>query len=325
VGKVDAFPRPPSRDFLFSQSHQSRRSDHVLLPKNHFGVSRFDYRIDFNESQIMQMKNYVNDDDQVWEALEYAFQVPKGSWGSATSRFWFKVKHGPWSVLNVPLYLLDVNLREGSVLNAAEKVRAEWKKVVTSQTPKEFISHFGRMFYTSYYSYELVRLLRYVLDGERVEYRMAGYSPLFGQINTRGESTLSFENVSSGRSDARPSPEDPAFKIRDFNFDLDGEEFELTFTLPRPAEAVFLQLMREVPNWWVFAKGDTHELILYSSDSYHLNAGLNKIRFNRSDKNDLFYDIANKIDKGKKYKFQISMTPDSLIWGHPTPLVYRAQ
>ena len=312
VSQFGIFPRPFDRDERAARERR-KLEEQLGFPAGSFGRSLLwrELRVPRHALDRFQDAN----EDQRWSLLEKVFGAKPGEWKNSLSRALYNLLRAPLSLMNVPLYLADVNLREGSMLYHATRIEKRWQKLQTETAPKSRVEAMGKMFYDTTYSYELTKLLRGILEGEYVPYSVSGYSSLFGQIRKDGQTQVTLEDVATreqDRIDGRGPPERPtSLRVRALQDRLQSLELEL----PSDTRAVNLQILS-------LERNRTRELLstLVRSTDFPLPRGRLSIDFLSEGGESPWADACKlplrHFENGLLFA-QVRATQDGLRWSEP--------
>lgn len=318
IGKFGIFPRPPKVD----TDLPAALLDDLGMSLTNLGTTRFFYRMGLDQKTV---DNFIlTDETQMWKILETAFNVTDGYWSNSFSRSLYQLLSLPITIINVPLYVADINLRSGSNLWHARKILSRWKAIKEQSDIKKRAEALGNMFFDSMYSYELVRILRAALQGQDVNYWVSGYSTYFGQRWEHGDTTLLAENKASqlqreidfdvpGRRgpDNSGEPEIDGLEITR----IDSNKILITFNLTEIPQALFFQINTSNP-WWVFSNGRLAHLLMYNNGMF--KKGENKLVLDKKNATSPGFPLIEKVESGTRYILQISSNMSGLTW---SPLI----
>jgi hypothetical protein len=308
VGRAGVFPRPPT----------SNTYD--------LGSSRFFYRIGIGNQTL---EDFVNTDEgEMWPLLEEAFQVWEGYWSNPVLRALYQVLSLPITLINVPLYIADVNLRSGSNLLHARSMRSRWLAIREFDDIKERAEAIGHLFFDRQYSYELIRLLRGALNEREVGYAVSGYTSYMGQVIDQGRTELFADNKATEyqREIDYDSPGQGRLgfnelKVSGLEISTEGKDkVVITFSLSHVPHALFFQLSLNNP-WWVFSNGLISHVLIYNHGVFVV--GKNKVIINRSDVGNPWYPLIEKLETDNRYSLQITANHTGLKWGSAVENTFR--
>jgi hypothetical protein len=92
-----------------------------------YGSSSFLYRITMRKNQV---DAFINADEaRVWHALERGYGIKAGVWSTSGARRKWALVHAPLTLLNLPLALIQSNIRSGDKLISASRFFHKWQKL----------------------------------------------------------------------------------------------------------------------------------------------------------------------------------------------------
>lgn len=292
AGQPQFFPRPP-------QEIPCHDSDCGRSEMASYGESSFYFRLGVTRTQIERF--IATPKAQMWPALERAFGVERGAWSSLWRRMWYGTVRSPILASNLPLGLIDLHIKAGSKLVRAKAFQRDWLKLQEIYFQKEgeslIVSELAALFTSHYFSYELARVLRVVLEDEQLSYYLAGnVSQLFGHLSRSGvelapldatydalDRQINFDRV-GGRDLV-----DQNYQIKELKLArVDADTFQLTFELPMVPDFLFVSLDRS-SNWR--SQKNVHKFILANKYG-ELRKGANTIVIKRDSLTGLAGELA---------------------------------
>tara|TARA_Y100000780_G_scaffold230526_1_gene252932 strand:+ start:34468 stop:37161 length:2694 start_codon:yes stop_codon:yes gene_type:complete len=193
------FPRPPAYNLRLTceelvdhlvysyVKEQCENEDNGIEEKSDYGQVSFFYQLDLGFRQLEIIRN--TDKDDMWAALEKAYGVDSGNWSSTWRRGLSFLINSPLTLLNIPLYLANLNIPNGGRLISAIKFYRAWKKLRKVKDSKEFVTAFGKLFRTVYFSAEIVKAIRILTAHEKVPYFFTAKAErIWGQMSSAGDS-----------------------------------------------------------------------------------------------------------------------------------------
>ncbi len=254
AGQPQFFPRPPK----YSPCDSNKEDCSQKSIARYKGTS-FYFRLGLTRSQVE--KFIATPKEKMWAILERSFGVEEGKWSSFWRRAWYGTTRSPLLATNLPLGLLDLHIKSGSKLIRAKSFRSDWIKLqelfMDKSRESELVSKLTSLFTSHYFSYELARVLRVVLEDEPVSYYLAGNaSRLFGHLSRSGteldlldaryeaiDDEINFDSI-SGRDLV-----DQNYQVKELKVQrVDEDTFSITFELPDVPEYLFVTLAR-TSNW----------------------------------------------------------------------------
>ncbi len=321
VGKKNIFPRLPvyspekSCTPKPAMGKQVDDAPRCHYPKYSYGRSKFYYQLYFNKDSIEKLKNYPI--EKMWQALELSFGVDAGSWESALSRSWYLTRRVPLAVVNIPLFAFNYGFKYGEDLMSAYSTRQSWIQLHNSKNIETDLQSIADMFTSHKYSYQMVRLLRYINNEQGIVYRTSGYNRSFGRIFVQSETGL--PNLPIDERIAKDIDFDklprPGFLDRDAQIqnlsvrEINPTEIELTFTLPKAVVAVFFRVNYKTGYG---ITQETREAIIMNDGIFQ--QGNNRIVINRKNKQGRLYDLFKNLKNDQPYYVRTSATQQGLSW-----------
>jgi len=294
ANRPGVFPRPPRYLPDLLQPRRPRQTEFerrltagYRAPPAHavdYGRTTFFYQVTYSQAQLERF--LATPPGAMWPALEDAFSIPRGRWKTATRRLAFHGFHGLETLLNVPCFAFNFQLRSGSVLFQAQRTRRLWLAAQRETDPRQRARLVGEMFMTRQYSKELASLLRTVLRDEKVSYVVQGSSYAFGKVRDEGVATTAIDPlperlqrpIDFDRKGARGDVDDAAGVGAMSVTALDDQRIRLDFTLgdivPR---ALYVRLIEQRP--WRLPRGLGEVVVSGLGDTIH--AGANSLIIDR--------------------------------------------
>ncbi len=326
ANRPGVFPRPPrylppiaTPRFPRDAEFERRLRPGYRIPRLEavdYGRSSFFYQVTYSQAQLERFLATPHKD--MWPALEAAFRMPPGAWKNARRRLIYHFAHAGETLLNLPLFALNIQLRSGQVLIQAERSRLLWLAAQRETDPRRRARLVGEMFMTRQYSEELARLLRATLRDEKVSYVVQGSSYAFGKVLDEGVATTAIDPLperlqrpidfdrKGARGDADQSAVIQGLKVQA----LDHERIRIDFTLgdivPR---ALYVRLVEQRP--WRLPRGLGEVVVSGLGDAVH--AGANSLTINR--RGGLLSALLARAEPGRRYTLVIAVTRDGRRWG----------
>lgn len=312
VGKYGIFPRPPA-----SADKGAMKSTTEAAPDFHFGKSRFYYRFDLTQDQIH--KFIETDSSDMWRVIENAFGAPRYFWTNPFIRALYQLLTLPLSILNIPLYVTDVNIRQGSDLLHARIIHYKWAAIKDMPTIREKVEALGSLFYDRLFSYEMVRIIRSALDNEDVGFIVSGYNMLFGSLYDQGNTHILANNRASEIEreiefdQQGPRYPDTSAVVGNLSVNpLSAALVDINFDLNSTPKGLFLQLYTDNP-WWYFHNSKLGDILLFNAGQY--SPGRNTLVLDKNDTQSPLYELAGQLEPDSGYKVRLSINNNGLHWG----------
>ncbi len=271
--KEELFPRPPAfnveiscdelqEHMVYSYVMNQCQDDSVDENGNEkkeeradYGEVSFYYQLDLNYKALEIIRE--TDKDKMWETLEKAYDVNTGNWSSGWRRCLRLLINSPITLINIPLYLANLNIPQGGKLISAIKFYRAWKKLRKVKDSKEFVTSFGKLFRTVHFSGKIVKAVRILTATEKVPYFFTAKSErLWGQMSSAGESfgqaiplyqqadeIINFDQVGPrSNGDKRAIVEKVNLKK------ISRTQIKISFTLSEAPEYLYFRIDR-TPSW----------------------------------------------------------------------------
>lgn len=287
--------------------------------KAYYGRSKFFYRLSFNRKQLEKFARY--DEDKMWEILEIAFGVKAGVWASQGSRTARTFLNGYATLLNAPLTLLDVNIASGSRLHAARSFYKRWKQLRTIDDLEKLSKTITKLFNTTYFSYEFLKVIKLTLEGEEVGYYVnATADRLFGNIAKSGKIIEEVDTITGrasriidfDRADSRINHNVHAvIQNLEINQTKDKNEIVIEFDLPRVPKYLYFRADR-TNNWKAYKRLGKYILI---NDNGTFVKGHNKIVIKEGGTDRLSKELSKKVFESKYVTFMMAISFGEDGWG----------
>lgn len=280
------------------------------------GRSSFFYQVTWSQAQLERFLGMPR--ERMWPLLEQAFRMRAGRWATPPRRLWYHITHFPATLLNFPLYAVNQQLRSGSVLWEAERVRRLWVKAQDARDPKRRARLLGELFLTRSYSVELLRLLRLALPGERVSYVMQGQSYAFGRLRDEGSAGTDVDPrpermervIEFDRVGARPTPANSVALAELRVRAIDDQRVRMTFTLPEvPVRALYVRLV-EYRRWRLARVAGE---VVITGFGERLRAGHNDLVIDR--RGGMLSALLARAQPGGRYELALALSRDGRTWG----------
>ncbi len=322
TGQAGFFPRPPTylpqtdAPRFDHDAEHDRRAGGPHRTEVEYGRSTFYYQVTYDQRQVERFVDL--DRAQMWPAMERAFAVDPGVWSSRLRRTEWRTLHAFERLLNVPLYLINVNLRRGSILASADDAIRRWRQARKESDVRDRVRQLGLMFANRRYGAELSRLLRAVMAGERTSYQLSGSSE-FGSFRDSGVSTIPIEpyperlqRLIDFDQQRRRTVDDPHAAIGDLNVSMpDRDNVLLHFAIGGDAvpKALYFRLDRRRP-WRL--PSVVREAV-YVNHQGAFQPGENKLLIDLHE--GFMADLFAGLVPGDRYILRIGTSRDGLHWG----------
>jgi len=334
IGKPGLFPRTPEiqdgKAIL-----ESEKSWNYFKSIRDLGRSSFCYKVDLASEQVQKFIDVP--ESEMWPLLEKVFGVPQGSWSTSWKRFSYKACRSPLSLLDLPLGLFcQVNLRGGTDLYHAEKIKEKWIKVKAVKDPKQQAQKLCHLFQDSYYSVEITHLIRSVLNGEEVSYYASGSNQVIGQVTSQGGTQLDKDDLATritrdvefDNKAPQPLADNSPMRIDGFSIKTeDPEKMEVHFDLHTKPVKIYLDLASD--EWRPFSSRNRMigAKILENFPEANLNLGLgegkNTLILDREDQKSGLGELARSIQPGVRYILRMAISEDGKTWSPTVETEFR--
>ena len=305
------FPRDTEFERRLRPGYRSPRLDAV-----DYGRSSFYYQVTYSQAQLDRFLSTPH--KAMWPALEAAFRMPPGAWRNARKRLAYHITHAGETLLNLPLFAFNIQLRSGQVLIQAERSRLLWMAAQRERDPRRRARLVGEMFMTRQYSDDLARLVRAALSDEKVSYVVQGSSYAFGKVRDEGVAGTAIDPVTERMQrpidfdhKGRRGDVDPAAVIQGLSVRaLDHQRVAIDFTLgPIVPRALYVRLVEQRP--WKLPRGLGEVVVSGLGETVH--AGANALVLDR--RSGLLSALMARAEPGRRYTLVIAVTRDGRIWG----------
>ena len=331
IGKMGIYPRPPRRaDPQIAQLQNKRPPDGVKFNRSRdLGKSRIEFELNLDNLQLNTLLNVPEED--MWGHLESGFNVHEGSWSSQEDRQKWSLKNiGKW-LLNIPLFIADLRLRDGAILGHAKKVKKRWVRATEAETGRDRAEAIARMFYDRIYHYDLIRMIRSVLQDQEALYFTSAYSQLFGRVKQEGQTRLNSADTATQeqeRIDRIRSGRDDGFvegiaKVNDLHLEpLDDGKWQINFRLLEEPHGLYFKMQDDKKWYEIFKRRRVKDVLVYNSGQFR--AGENRIVIDPTVEGGLYDELFKMLESGKKYLFKAAVNPDGLAFGPKASFSFAA-
>lgn len=327
TGRLGFFPRPPLTipDQGLRNGLREREDPRLPFPPRQaeasFGRSTFYFQVTYPTPQLERF--LAIPESERWAALEDAYGVPAGSWSSPGRRFQFAARHSISSLLNLPLYVVNLHIANGSRLWEAEHTARLWRDAARETNPLKRATLLAELFSTRRYSDALARLIRQQLIGEKVSYVIQGSSYVWGKLREEGVATTAIdplpEQLERQIDIDRRGPRyqsDPRARILGIDAKpVDHQRLAVTLRLPDGTlpRALYLRLVEQRP--WRLPR-PISELIVTEDGSHLEPDGSSQFTIDR--RSGYLSALLEKVLPGHRYELQMAYTLDGRQWGSVT-------
>lgn len=281
TGQEKLFKRPP----LYLPNSNCEEFVNCRFKKiRDFKKTTFFYRIGYNRKQLEKFANFPA--NRMWPLIEKAFNVKKGSWATPAKRVYYRLRNSYLSAINLPLALLDLNIKNGGKLVTARGFFKSWRGLKEIKDAKLLSRAMGKMFSTVNFNKEIIRLIREALKGEKIHYYItAEAEELFGQLTKTGHYFPEIDIISADANrridfdsfGPRPSIDNKAV-IEEFDFKfINKKQASITFRINEDPTHLYIRLDR-TQRW------RKHKNILKTvleATKFKIKKGLNKFIINK--------------------------------------------
>ncbi len=321
TGTHGLFKRPP---LLIPESENQRNNDENNSsnppPHARYGKTSFYYQVGITRNLVEKFIHYPP--EKMWPALEVAFGIKKGRWNNSWRRFIHTGANSYATLLNIPLALLNVNLKNGGKLILARKFHRRWKTLRKIEKPEELSKVIAELFQTVNHNISLVKLVREVLEGEELAYFItAKANKLFGQISQSGKNideidTISYQanrRISWDRIGPR-NLTDPKANIRNLEIEVeDSDTIKISFLLPATPQYLYAKV-DQTPRW---SQRNLLKLVITNKGTF--TKGWNTVRIKRVDGQATAQGwrqhLAKALFNGRATTFSLSASLKDHQWG----------
>jgi hypothetical protein len=327
LGIPDFFPRSPEIRDLRTFSHDPYHPFYFYHPGHNLGGSHFYYQLKLSETQVRQIIDYP--EDQMWPALEQAFQISPGSWSSEPKRWLYAFSRAPVSFVDLFLSLFQMNWKPGTDLVHAENTFQHWKKIKTIKEPKKRAEALVETFFDSIYSKYFPYLIRALLANQEVEYYVSGSNKVFGNITHQGKTRLAFEDLASKlasqiqlKQTTSPEEEDPELQISRLELqETRNGDLQLFLNTPIQPDSFYMDLTLDD---WTSLTLINHVIFAKVFKNPGLPKELNPLELNAHDRNSPFTELAYHIKPNTRYLLRFAISKDGKKWGKVSQTHLRA-
>ncbi|TDJ03792.1 MAG: hypothetical protein E2O68_09395 [Deltaproteobacteria bacterium] len=214
------------------------------------GRTRFNYELRLNRLQIEKVINYPQ--KKMWSALIKGFSAKGLGWETKKGRANMIAKRIFTYAGTLPLSATGTKLREKDDIFVAKMKYSRWKKLKKHQAkgPKKLSRELGEFFNSGDYGPEMIKLLRVVLDGEKIPYSGSASGPLiykhdnfkFGDVGKFIDPTDAYLN----KSFANYREKFPEVRVSKTTAEILGKMYiRFMFHLDKVPKTVFFNLQKK--------------------------------------------------------------------------------
>lgn len=214
------------------------------------GRTRFNYELKLNRPQIEKVINYPK--KKMWPALIKGFSAEDLGWETSRGRAKMIAARVAAYAGTLPLSATGTKLREKDDIFVAKMKYSRWKKLkkYEARGPKKLSRELGKFFNSGDYGPEMIKLLRVVLDGERIPYRGSASGPLiykhdnfkFGDVGKFVDPTDAYLK----KSFTKYRENYPEIRVSKTTAELLGKQYiRFMFHLDKVPKTVFFNLQKK--------------------------------------------------------------------------------
>lgn len=337
IGKNEVLPDLP---VYIPKNHLELEAQDVLegedpyqesygLSKRLAKYKRSNFYFGYNINQFQLEKLVAYPEEKMWDALERAFGVKEGAWSTSGSRTWYRTKNIWASIANLPLFLMNANIRKGNDLEAAKRFIKWWKrlkvkmpldhkgKFIITEEFSEKIQYFARMFKNRNFGYQYLRALFIALNGEEVDYFVTATNESFGRIQERGRVTtnpeylmnLTDENIGFERL-AGGFKSNPDLLVNNLKAEmLDQEKVVLSFETNKKPQIIYFKIFKtnRLQKYRVVSE------LVYKNES-RFDVGFNRLVLDKKSLDELSFKLGENLEEGSYYTINVSISNDGFSW-----------
>ncbi len=300
--------------------------------RGNFGATSFSYNLKINLTQIEKFINYPQ--EKMWEALTEAFDAKDLGWDNPDTRKKQLAKSIAIYATTMPVSIIGQKFPPKDAILIASIKQSRWEKLKEDylKGPKEFVKALGNFFNIGDYGPEMIKLLRVVLSGEKIPFKLNSLNPLLSNANVNldqiGEIThplhelefysfdrydQNFDKVNIPRWSAEVLSDQYIRFIVEFDkepksifFNMERSRFNLSLTKTFWGSVTILNKNR------IFKKGLNTIMIKFGDTKHPWNHLINTIELKKS------------ILFPEEYKFSIAASLDEKHFGNASRTIIRA-
>lgn len=296
-----------------------RHDEHCYTPKSiDYEQSEFSYRLQFNSKHMQHFLNMTS--EELWASLEKGFNVKEGVWSKSWKRIGYQLLRSPLVLLNLPLRLADIHVKEGNKFFAALKFYRNWKRLKKLVDPNLIVKRFSKLFRVNYYSKEYLYSFIYAVGrSSKMEFRGKN-SNLFG--------TVSRGNLEHNSLDELAARDEVVFNFdriggRDYNIDHNSNLKAFNAKIvDKDNVNITVELGDKLLPKYIYFRLDHVTFFNYSNltsgvvlNTDILKPGKNVIKVNRYDRKGLLGKLARYLFTGQTVLISVAVGQDGSRWG----------
>lgn len=332
TGQYNLFPRAPELDPDYkpemSKIPYAQYPNAQLPPENRvaqYGRTSCYYRVGFTRAQIEQFRD--TDESDKWSILEKAFDVEEGAWSSSLKRAWWSTKYSIATIMNLPLRLIDVYIKNGGKLIHASRFMNNWNQLNGVKDPDQLIELTAKLFTTDNFSAEFLKVIKLVIADQEISYFISVKSPkTFGAIVRSGKELayldriVSIANTTIGFDDigAKPILHTGKVEVGDFKVTVKSDNrVEIRFYLTEVPEYIYLRVDR-TSSWQAYQQMLKLVVANRGNNRELFQKGENVWIIDEHSEHPLFKHLADNFytKSTDSYKtFHMSVSMDQKNWG----------
>jgi hypothetical protein len=279
--------------------------------KGYLGKTELLYKLKIDRYQIQKLMNYP--EKKMWPALIKAFNAEKLGWNTKSGRAKMVAKRIALYGATIPVSLLGYKLKQKDDILIAKMKYDRWKGLREHARQQVFLKDFslrlGKFFESGDYGPEMIKLLRIVLDGERIPYEGYFKNEL---ITTHGifkfGKTGKFVDPSKIKIDRAFDYYRPHWRgipVKNVNATIIGTDyFRLSFFLKEVPKTIFFNLRSK--NTLGILTNKSLATVILENKGGRFKKGLNVMQFFIKDRQNDLFPLMDKLKIRKKHAFWAS-------------------
>jgi hypothetical protein len=301
--------------------------------KGNLGQTSFNYQLKLNLDQIEKLINFP--EEKMWTTLSEAFNAKGEGWENPTVRKKLIAKSIGIYAGTLPVTLVGEKFPPKDSIIIASIKHSRWEKLKDEYLfgPERFAKALADFFNSGDYGPEMIKLIRLVLSGEKIPYKLNVFNPLLadnanlqkdeiGELTSPIEKTIaySFETFDQNFEKVNVtnwSVELVSNQYIRFFIDFDKEPKSVFFNLEKSQLAVslgkaFLGSVVISNKNGLFKKGGNTIMVKIGEHRHPLNNLVNQIKVKKY----FFFPI--------DYKFSVAASLDERKYGYAARRIIRA-